>query len=100
MAVYNKGISKFILQNCKFWTKSAKCQALMKEHGYNEEIELQGHLLRHVEQRIKGHGKRMLGWEEVKHGNKVSKDTVVYAWINEEAVIEETQDEILDEVTG
>ena len=70
------------------WTKSPKCQALMKAQGYEEEIELQGHLLRHVEQRIKGHGKRMLGWEEVKHGDKVSKDTVVYAWINEEAALE------------
>lgn len=70
------------------WTKSPQCQALMKAEGYTEEVELQGHLLRHVEQRIKSHGKRMLGWEEVKHGDKVSKDTVVYAWINEEAALE------------
>ncbi|MCP4320872.1 MAG: beta-N-acetylhexosaminidase [Alteromonadales bacterium] len=70
------------------WTKSAKCQALMKECGYTDEVELQGHLLRHVEKRINANGKRMLGWEEVKHGNKVSKDTVVYAWINEEAALE------------
>jgi hexosaminidase len=70
------------------WTKSPQCQALMAKHGYSEEIELQGHLLRHVEQRINSHGKRMLGWEEVTHGDKVSKDTVVYAWINEEAALE------------
>jgi len=70
------------------WAKSPKCQSLMKELGYSEEIELQGHLLRHVEKRINANGKRMLGWEEVKHGNKVSKNTVVYAWINEEAALE------------
>jgi hexosaminidase len=70
------------------WTKSPKCQALMVEHGYKEEIELQGHLLRHVELRINSHSKRMVGWEEVKHGDKVSKDTVVCAWINEEAALE------------
>lgn len=70
------------------WTESDKCQAWMKKYGYNDEMELQGHLLRHVEKRLKSNGKRMLGWEEVKFGDKVSKETIVYAWINEEAALE------------
>ncbi|PKF62845.1 beta-hexosaminidase [Psychromonas sp. psych-6C06] len=70
------------------WEKSAKCQALMKAHGYSEEMELQGHLLRHVENRIKSNGKRMFGWEEVKFGDKVSKNTVIFSWISEEAALE------------
>ncbi|WP_022940792.1 beta-N-acetylhexosaminidase [Psychromonas hadalis] len=70
------------------WTASEKCQALMVEQGYSDEMELQGHLLRHVENRLKSNGKRMLGWEEVKFGDKVSKETIVYAWINEEAALE------------
>ncbi|CCN69052.1 beta-N-acetylhexosaminidase [Vibrio nigripulchritudo] len=70
------------------WTESPKCQAMMKEHGYTEASELQGHLLRHAERKLKSLGKRMLGWEEAKHGNKVSKDTVIFAWMNEEAALQ------------
>ena len=69
------------------WTKSEKCQALMIEQGYKDEQELQGHLLRYVENRLKNNGKRMLGWEEVTFGDKISKETLVFAWINESAAM-------------
>ncbi|GLS89366.1 beta-hexosaminidase [Psychromonas marina] len=74
------------------WEKSAKCQQLMAEQGYENEVELQGHLLRHVEKRLKHNGKRMFGWEEVKFGDKVSKETVVCSWISEEAALACVQD--------
>ena len=67
------------------WKKSPKCQALMATHGYQNEKELQGHLLSYTEDKIKSLGKRMLGWEEVQHGDKVSKDTIVYSWHSEKA---------------
>ncbi|MGF1906846.1 beta-N-acetylhexosaminidase [Aliivibrio salmonicida] len=69
------------------WTDSQKCQALMKEQGYSDPVELQGHLLRHAENKLKQLGKQMLGWEEAQHGNKVSKDTVIYSWLSEEAAL-------------
>lgn len=69
------------------WTKSPSCQALMEQHGYEEPSELQGHLLRHAEQKLKSLGKRMLGWEEAQHGDKVSKDTVIFSWLSEEAAL-------------
>lgn len=70
------------------WKKSPKCQKLMAEQGYNEEIELQGHLLRHVEKRINKQGKRMFGWEEVKLGGKVSQKTVICSWTTEATALE------------
>lgn len=70
------------------WKKSPQCQALMVEFGYQNETELQGHLLRHVEKNLKRLGKRMLGWEEAKFGDKVSKETVIYSWLSEEAGLE------------
>lgn len=70
------------------WEKSPLCQQLMKKEGYLHPHELQGHLLRYVEQRLHSKGKRMLGWEEAQHGNKVSKDTVIYSWRSEQAAIE------------
>lgn len=74
------------------WTKSPRCQAMMEEFGYEDAKELQGHLLRHAEKKLKSLGKRMLGWEEAKHGNKVSKETVIYSWLNEEAALECAKD--------
>ncbi|HAT8490781.1 TPA: beta-N-acetylhexosaminidase [Vibrio vulnificus] len=69
------------------WSNSPSSQALMKQHGYQDYKELQGHLLRHAEQKLRSLGKRMLGWEEAQHGDKVSKDTVIYSWLSEEAAV-------------
>ncbi|WP_394240208.1 beta-N-acetylhexosaminidase [Vibrio astriarenae] len=70
------------------WTDSPACQQMMTEQGYQSPLELQGHLLRYAEQKLKNLGKRMVGWEEAQHGNKVSKDTVIYSWLSEQAAID------------
>ena len=70
------------------WTRSPKCQALMQQHNYQDAKELQGHLLRYVEDKLQQLGKRMIGWEEVQHGNKVSKETIVCSWQSEKAGVE------------
>ena len=69
------------------WVNSPSCQALMTNHGYQSSKELQGHLLRYAEKRLKYLGKRMVGWEEAQHGNKVSKDTIIYSWLSEDAAL-------------
>ncbi len=69
------------------WIESPACQQLMAQHGYQTAKELQGHLLRYAEQKLRTLGKRMVGWEEAQHGNKVSKDTVIYSWLSEEAAL-------------
>ncbi|GEM73944.1 beta-N-acetylhexosaminidase [Vibrio sagamiensis] len=69
------------------WSNSPACQALMEQYGYSDHKELQGHFLRHAENTLRKLGKRMLGWEEAHHGNKVSKDTVIYSWLSEEAAL-------------
>ncbi|MCS0386992.1 beta-N-acetylhexosaminidase [Vibrio diabolicus] len=69
------------------WSKSPACQALMEQLGYSDYKELQGHFLRHAEDKLRKLGKRMLGWEEAQHGDKVSKDTVIYSWLSEEAAL-------------
>lgn len=69
------------------WQNSPACQQLLDQEGYTEYPQLQGHLLRHVEKRLQKSGKRMLGWEEAQHGDKVSDETIIYAWQNEAAAI-------------
>ncbi|WP_159287159.1 family 20 glycosylhydrolase, partial [Klebsiella pneumoniae] len=56
--------------------------------GYTDPKELQGHLLRYAEKKLKSLGKRMVGWEEAHHGDKVSKDTVIYSWLSEKAALD------------
>ena len=69
------------------WLDSPACQAVMEKEGYQSAKELQGHLLRYAEKKLRSLGKRMVGWEEAQHGNKVSKDTVIYSWLSEEAAL-------------
>ncbi|KJY83655.1 beta-hexosaminidase [Vibrio galatheae] len=69
------------------WLASPACQTLMEENNYQSPKELQGHLLRYAEKKLRSLGKRMVGWEEAQHGNKVSKDTVIYSWLSEEAAL-------------
>ncbi|WP_070962321.1 beta-N-acetylhexosaminidase [Vibrio sonorensis] len=69
------------------WLKSPSCQKLMAEKGYSDAKQLQGYLLRYAERKLRSLGKRMVGWEEAQHGNKVSKDTVIYSWLSEDAAL-------------
>lgn len=69
------------------WAQSKKCQDLMQKHGYQDAKDLQGHLFRYAEKKLKSLGKRMVGWEEAQHGDKVSKDTIIYSWLSEDAAI-------------
>lgn len=69
------------------WAESPAAQALMNEQGYSDSKELQGHLFRYAENKLKALGKRMVGWEEAQHGNKVSKETIIYSWLSEEAAV-------------
>ncbi len=70
------------------WEKSPACQKLMYEHNYVSYKDLQGHLLRHVEDFLKTRTKKMLGWEEVVFGEKVSKDSIIFSWISEQSAFE------------
>ncbi|PSU31959.1 beta-N-acetylhexosaminidase [Photobacterium lutimaris] len=67
------------------WTDSPACHALMGKHGYEDPKELQGHLLRFAQRHLSNKGKRMMGWEEATRGDKVSKDTIIFSWLSEEA---------------
>ncbi|CAJ1802074.1 Beta-hexosaminidase [Aeromonas salmonicida] len=67
------------------WTDSPACQQLMQRQGYQDYRELQGHLLRHCQQYLASKGKQMLGWEEILHGDKVSRDATIFAWTSFQA---------------
>ena len=67
------------------WTDSPACQQLMQREGYQDCRELQGHLLRHCQHYLAARGRQMLGWEEILHGDKVSRDAAIVAWTSFQA---------------
>ncbi|MBV7436642.1 beta-N-acetylhexosaminidase [Aeromonas sp. sif2416] len=67
------------------WTDSPACRQLMQQEGYQDCRELQGHLLRHCQRYLAAKGKQMLGWEEILHGDKVSRDATIFAWTHFQA---------------
>ncbi len=67
------------------WTDSPACRQLMATEGYQDCRELQGHLLRHCQRYLAARGKQMLGWEEILHGDKVSREAAICAWTSFQA---------------
>ncbi|MGU5730435.1 beta-N-acetylhexosaminidase [Aeromonas jandaei] len=67
------------------WTDSPACQQLMTKQGYADCRELQGHLLRHCQRYLAARGKQMIGWEEILHGDKVSRKAAICAWTSFQA---------------
>lgn len=67
------------------WTDSQACQQLMTHHGFDDPKQLQGHLLRFAETVLANKGKRMMGWEEARHGDQISTNTVIFSWLSEKA---------------
>ncbi len=62
------------------WVDSPACQTMLSQHGYEKPLDLQGHLLRHVQDYLRGKGKQFMGWEEAAHGDKLAHDAVICAW--------------------
>ncbi len=66
----------------KAWKGCPKCQALMKEKGLANEHELQAYLIKHMEQFLKEHGRKLIGWDEIVDGG-LPADATVMNWRGE-----------------
>lgn len=62
------------------WKECPQCQALMKEKGMKDEVELLNYFVRQLERIVNKYGKTMAGWDEILEGGELKKDTRVYAW--------------------
>lgn len=68
--------------NVNAWKASPEHRAYMKKHGMKNPHQLQNMFMLHLEKLLKGHGKTLMGWNEIMHGGKLSNDTGVMAWIS------------------
>ncbi|MDD4280241.1 MAG: beta-N-acetylhexosaminidase [Candidatus Sumerlaeales bacterium] len=62
------------------WKKCPKCQARMKEVGAENENQLQNWVTERMEKHLAKLGKRIIGWDEILEGDKLSSSAVVQCW--------------------
>jgi hexosaminidase len=68
--------------NVNAWKASPEHRAYMEKHGMKNPHQLQNMFMIRLEKILKNHGKTLMGWNEIMHGGKLSKDTGVMAWIS------------------
>lgn len=66
--------------NMDSWKECPRCQALMKEKGMTEVVELQNYFVRRLEAILAKYGRTMAGWDEIIDGGELLPESVVYAW--------------------
>jgi hexosaminidase len=59
------------------WKKCPKCQARMHSEGLAKESELESYFIRRVEKLVNAHGKRLIGWSEIREGGLAANATVM-----------------------
>jgi hexosaminidase len=62
------------------WKKCPKCQARMKAEGLRDPRQLEGYLLQRIEKFVNAHGKRLIGWSEIREAG-LPKNAAVMDWI-------------------
>jgi hexosaminidase len=58
----------------------ARCQARIKAEGLENENELQSYFIRRIEKIVNAHGKRLIGWSEIREGG-IAPSAALMDWI-------------------
>ena len=61
------------------WRESPAAQKRLKELGLSDEAQLQGYFLRRMEDYLRAHGRRLIGWDEIL-GDGLSQSAVIMSW--------------------
>jgi hexosaminidase len=62
----------------KAWQESPIAQAVMRREGLRDEHELQSYFIRRIERFLNGHGRKLIGWDEIVEGGLSPTATVMY----------------------
>ncbi|MEL7529940.1 MAG: family 20 glycosylhydrolase [Bacteroidota bacterium] len=74
----------------KFWEESERIQAFMQANDIADTHALQAYFNQKLHERIKKHGKIMMGWDEIMHPN-LAESVVIQAWRNHKVLFESVQ---------
>ena len=75
------------------WKKCPRCQARIRKLGFKDDDKftaeqyLQSYVMKRVEKFIAGHGRRVIGWDEILEGG-LSPDVTIMSWRGSEGGIE------------
>ncbi len=73
--------------NGKQWSANPRIQVFMREHGIKNNEALQLYFSSRVQPIVTGHGKKVIGWDEVLAPG-LSKDTMVQSWRGQKSLAE------------
>ena len=71
----------------KAWGNCPRCQLRMTQEGLANVAELQSYLTARIERFLNGHGRILIGWDEILEG-KLAPNAVVMSWRGEKGGIE------------
>jgi len=61
------------------WKTCPDCQGLMKKLGLKNEMELQSYFIHRIEKFLNGHGRKIIGWDEILEGG-LAPNALVMSW--------------------
>ncbi len=64
------------------WNENPDIQKYMNEHGLDDPNALQAHFNFRLQKIVAGHGKTMMGWDEILHPDLPMEDIAVQTWRN------------------
>jgi hexosaminidase len=71
--------------NGKHWDASERLASFKTQKGLKDNHDLQGYFSQRVSKIVAGHGKRMMGWDEVLHPS-LPRDSVIHSWRGQESL--------------
>jgi hexosaminidase len=71
--------------NGKDWNASERIAAFKKQKGFKDNRELHTYFNQRLSKIVSGHGRQMVGWDEVLHPG-LPRDTVVHSWRGQESL--------------
>ena len=63
----------------RVWPKCIKCRERMEQEGFTKVSELQGYLVRRIEEFVRSHGRQIIGWDEILETG-VPQTAVIQSW--------------------
>lgn len=71
----------------QYWKTCPRCQARMKQEGFENVDQLQSYFVKRIEKFLNGKGRRLIGWTEIVEGG-LAPEATVQSWLDEKYAVE------------
>jgi hexosaminidase len=70
--------------NHRYWASCTRCRSLMDGNDIESVEDIQDYFIRRMEEILRRHGRKTIGWNEILEGGNLGKDTAVMSWTSTE----------------